>query len=179
MGLLIALRSSGYEAASASSFWNSVFGTSCAAGAQDNTSTSPAAHHISRLGRMRRSIAATAASGEVTFWVVWEARRGRAKVELANRSRERSERLAKVEPASRSRERSERLAKVGGPDRDRTGDLLNAIQARSQLRHRPTLEFSIIGGTDTMRQLANAAMSQNCAHFVARRGSQRRDPRRP
>ena len=26
----------------------------------------------------------------------------------------------------------------GGPDRDRTGDLLNAIQARSQLRHRPT-----------------------------------------
>ena len=28
----------------------------------------------------------------------------------------------------------------GGPDRDRTGDLLNAIQARSQLRYRPTLE---------------------------------------
>ena len=28
--------------------------------------------------------------------------------------------------------------KVGGPDRDRTGDLLNAIQARSQLRYRPT-----------------------------------------
>ena len=28
-------------------------------------------------------------------------------------------------------------AKVGGPDRDRTGDLLNAIQARSQLRYRP------------------------------------------
>ena len=26
---------------------------------------------------------------------------------------------------------------VGGPDRDRTGDLLNAIQARSQLRYRP------------------------------------------
>ena len=26
----------------------------------------------------------------------------------------------------------------GGPDRDRTGDLLNAIQARSQLRYRPT-----------------------------------------
>jgi hypothetical protein len=25
----------------------------------------------------------------------------------------------------------------GGPDRDRTGDLLNAIQARSQLRHGP------------------------------------------
>jgi hypothetical protein len=28
-------------------------------------------------------------------------------------------------------------AKDGGPDRDRTGDLLNAIQARSQLRYRP------------------------------------------
>jgi hypothetical protein len=27
---------------------------------------------------------------------------------------------------------------VGGPDRDRTGDLMNAIHARSQLRHRPT-----------------------------------------
>jgi hypothetical protein len=27
--------------------------------------------------------------------------------------------------------------KIGGPDRDRTGDLLNAIQARSQLRYRP------------------------------------------
>ena len=27
--------------------------------------------------------------------------------------------------------------KDGGPDRDRTGDLLNAIQARSQLRYRP------------------------------------------
>src|SRR5262249_41627488 len=28
---------------------------------------------------------------------------------------------------------------VGGPDRDRTGDLVNAIHARSQLRHWPTL----------------------------------------
>ena len=31
-----------------------------------------------------------------------------------------------------------RRAKDGGPDRDRTGDLMNAIHARSQLRHRPT-----------------------------------------
>ena len=29
-------------------------------------------------------------------------------------------------------------AKVGGPDRDRTGDLVNAIHARSHLRHWPT-----------------------------------------
>jgi hypothetical protein len=28
---------------------------------------------------------------------------------------------------------------VGGPDRDRTGDLMNAIHARSQLRYWPTL----------------------------------------
>ena len=27
---------------------------------------------------------------------------------------------------------------VGGPDRDRTGDLMNAIHARSQLRYWPT-----------------------------------------
>ena len=27
---------------------------------------------------------------------------------------------------------------VGGPDRDRTGDLVNAIHARSQLRYWPT-----------------------------------------
>ena len=31
----------------------------------------------------------------------------------------------------------EALAFFGGADRDRTGDLLNAIQARSQLRYRP------------------------------------------
>ena len=28
----------------------------------------------------------------------------------------------------------------GGPDRDRTDDLFHAMEARSQLRHRPTLE---------------------------------------
>ena len=31
---------------------------------------------------------------------------------------------------------------VGGPDRDRTGDLMNAIHARSQLRYWPTLQRS-------------------------------------
>ena len=36
---------------------------------------------------------------------------------------------------------------IGGPDRDRTDDLFHAMEARSQLRHRPTLRgcnFSII-----------------------------------
>ena len=28
---------------------------------------------------------------------------------------------------------------IGGPDRDRTDDLFHAMEARSQLRHRPTL----------------------------------------
>src|SRR5215472_3121086 len=34
-----------------------------------------------------------------------------------------------------------------GPDRDRTGDLLNAIQARSQLRYRPTQGKTIFCST--------------------------------
>ena len=33
---------------------------------------------------------------------------------------------------------------VGGPDRDRTDDLFHAMEARSQLRHRPTLEDFVI-----------------------------------
>ena len=28
---------------------------------------------------------------------------------------------------------------IGGPDRDRTDDLFHAMEARSQLRHRPTI----------------------------------------
>jgi hypothetical protein len=31
------------------------------------------------------------------------------------------------------------LELFGGPDRDRTDDLFHAMEARSQLRHRPTL----------------------------------------
>ena len=31
------------------------------------------------------------------------------------------------------------LELIGGPDRDRTDDLFHAMEARSQLRHRPTL----------------------------------------
>ena len=29
---------------------------------------------------------------------------------------------------------------IGGPDRDRTDDLFHAMEARSQLRHRPTIQ---------------------------------------
>ena len=41
---------------------------------------------------------------------------------------------------------------IGGPDRDRTDDLFHAMEARSQLRHRPTLSwkdfiyFLLLGG---------------------------------
>jgi hypothetical protein len=31
------------------------------------------------------------------------------------------------------------VGEIGGPGRDRTGDLFHAMEARSQLRHRPTL----------------------------------------
>ena len=31
------------------------------------------------------------------------------------------------------------LELFGGPDRDRTDDLFHAMEARSQLRHRPTI----------------------------------------
>ncbi len=33
---------------------------------------------------------------------------------------------------------------IGGPDRDRTDDLFHAMEARSQLRHRPTLRVYIL-----------------------------------
>ena len=33
---------------------------------------------------------------------------------------------------------------IGGPDRDRTDDLFHAMEARSQLRHRPTLEGTLL-----------------------------------
>ncbi len=39
----------------------------------------------------------------------------------------------------------------GGPDRDRTDDLFHAMEARSQLRHRPTL--FIVNCCTRLRQL--------------------------
>ena len=37
---------------------------------------------------------------------------------------------------------------IGGPDRDRTDDLFHAMEARSQLRHRPTVLYSGGSGGD-------------------------------
>src|ERR1700745_1325446 len=46
--------------------------------------------------------------------------------------------------------------KDGGPDRDRTDDLFHAMEARSQLRHRPTMEdnFTIVFASGRIRQTA-------------------------
>ena len=43
---------------------------------------------------------------------------------------------------------------IGGPDRDRTDDLFHAMEARSQLRHRPTLRKDSLysGGAGDIRQ---------------------------
>ncbi len=46
------------------------------------------------------------------------------------------------------------LKVIGGPDRDRTGDLFHAMEARSQLRHRPTL------GKDLFYSQTSGALSQ-------------------
>jgi hypothetical protein len=53
---------------------------------------------------------------------------------------------------------------IGGPGRDRTGDLFHAMEARSQLRHRPTIgnarQIGIEGTTDFIfahiRRIVNA-----------------------
>ncbi len=37
------------------------------------------------------------------------------------------------------------MKRFGGPGRDRTDDLFHAMEARSQLRHRPTMEGGDIG----------------------------------
>ena len=55
---------------------------------------------------------------------------------------------------------------VGGPDRDRTDDLFHAMEARSQLRHRPTL------GKDFIYSQTSGSLSQT---GVGRRGSFSRD----
>ena len=53
----------------------------------------------------------------------------------------------------------------GGPDRDRTDDLFHAMEARSQLRHRPTtrwgvtLLFSPLWPDSSNHPLVNSRMS--------------------
>ena len=40
---------------------------------------------------------------------------------------------------------------IGGPDRDRTDDLFHAMEARSQLRHRPTFSGVATSLLSTLR----------------------------
>jgi hypothetical protein len=46
----------------------------------------------------------------------------------------------------------------GGPDRDRTDDLFHAMEARSQLRHRPTDKLALVY-TSQARQLSRRGRS--------------------
>jgi hypothetical protein len=49
---------------------------------------------------------------------------------------------------------------IGGPDRDRTDDLFHAMEARSQLRHRPTLR------KDSIYSGGQAGISQRCRELI-------------
>src|SRR5438477_10716707 len=64
-----------------------------------------------------------------------------------------------VLPESRNRRR-----KFGGPGRDRTDDLFHAMEARSQLRHRPTWYFYDLNSylLGARSQTSNAASCETC-----------------
>ena len=47
---------------------------------------------------------------------------------------------------------------IGGPDRDRTDDLFHAMEARSQLRHRPTIEVGQLSYFRRCRSIRQTAV---------------------
>ncbi len=52
---------------------------------------------------------------------------------------------------------------VGGPDRDRTDDLFHAMEARSQLRHRPTNFYSGgVRGLESTLEVAEGTFGGLC-----------------
>jgi hypothetical protein len=56
---------------------------------------------------------------------------------------------------------------IGGPDRDRTDDLFHAMEARSQLRHRPTSwwgQLSYFRRSGSIRQTRAISISKPRAH---------------
>ena len=58
----------------------------------------------------------------------------------------------------------------GGPDRDRTDDLFHAMEARSQLRHRPTLggrQLFYFRRSGEIRQTCPAAVPGRAGRFFA------------
>jgi hypothetical protein len=59
---------------------------------------------------------------------------------------------------------------IGGPDRDRTDDLFHAMEARSQLRHRPTpkegLAYSLGCGSASQTELAEQSRRGWCLRIA-------------
>ena len=59
---------------------------------------------------------------------------------------------------------------IGGPDRDRTDDLFHAMEARSQLRHRPTTATSLfslsLSGSSIRRALGGISGSTSMVSMV-------------
>ncbi len=59
------------------------------------------------------------------------------------------------------------IGMIGGPDRDRTDDLFHAMEARSQLRHRPTLKEGFayfllaVGISQTSRNFCKRLVSKS------------------
>ena len=64
---------------------------------------------------------------------------------------------------------------IGGPDRDRTDDLFHAMEARSQLRHRPTrweMQLSYCPCSSAIRQTSERRRTVlSMPGAMARRGS--------
>jgi hypothetical protein len=54
---------------------------------------------------------------------------------------------------------------IGGPDRDRTDDLFHAMEARSQLRHRPTQRKDLTILADATKQV-NSSRNLSCLSGV-------------
>jgi hypothetical protein len=56
---------------------------------------------------------------------------------------------------------SKYLKRIGGPGRDRTDDLFHAMEARSQLRHRPTLGRERLSSFSTSKIDSSNTLSQS------------------
>ena len=55
---------------------------------------------------------------------------------------------------------------IGGPDRDRTDDLFHAMEARSQLRHRPTHWRDLFILADARWQVKPLSRNKGMLHGV-------------
>jgi hypothetical protein len=63
---------------------------------------------------------------------------------------------------------------IGGPDRDRTDDLFHAMEARSQLRHRPTItvgQLSYFRRSGSIRQTVPGLRSELSSDSLEKAGN--------